>query len=161
MFQESISKLYKRFVRLAFNITIITLIIGLFVGIFRTVSELGLTITEATVRLGFKELVTNVLSLIIVLELIRAFIDFFEHERVRVDILLEVLIAFVIREFMLHLFEGKLSGMDIIVISFLEVWNGQKNQGGNSGCGQLCKCFGSGHLLLPKKSRSRGQWFNV
>ncbi|MFZ8786658.1 phosphate-starvation-inducible PsiE family protein [Thermocrinis sp.] len=113
MLQEIISKIYKQFVRLAFNITIITLIIGLFVGIFRTVSELGLTITEATVRLGFKELVTNVLSLIIVLELIRAFTEFFEHERVRVAILLEVLIAFVIGEFMLHLFEGKLSGMDV------------------------------------------------
>jgi uncharacterized membrane protein (DUF373 family) len=118
MFQDVVSKLYKQFVRLAFNITIITLIIGLFVGIFRTISELGLTITEATVRLGFKELVTNVLSLIVVLELIRAFIDFFEHERVRVDILLEVLIAFVIREFMLHLFEGKLSGMDVFFWSF-------------------------------------------
>jgi uncharacterized membrane protein (DUF373 family) len=118
MFQDVVSKLYKQFVKLAFNITIITLIIGLFVGIFRTISELGLTITEATVRLGFKELVTNVLSLIVVLELIRAFIDFFEHERVRVDILLEVLIAFVIREFMLHLFEGKLSGMDVFFWSF-------------------------------------------
>ncbi|MFZ8859976.1 MAG: hypothetical protein ACO2PP_05680 [Thermocrinis sp.] len=77
MFQENISKLYKQFVRLAFNITIITLIIGLFVGIFRTVSELGLTVTEA-----------------------------------------QVLIAFVIREFMLHLFEGKLSGMDVFFWSF-------------------------------------------
>jgi uncharacterized membrane protein (DUF373 family) len=118
MFQDVVSKLYKQFVKLAFNITIITLIIGLFVGIFRTISELGLTITEATVRLGFKELVINVLSLIVVLELVRAFIDFFEHERVRVDILLEVLIAFVIREFMLHLFEGKLSGMDVFFWSF-------------------------------------------
>jgi len=44
---------------------------------------------EATVRLGFKELVTNVLSLIVALELIRAFIEFFEHERTRVDILRE------------------------------------------------------------------------
>ncbi len=86
MFQDAVSKLYKQFVRLAFNTTTITLIIGLFVGIFRTISELGLTITEARVRLGFKELVINVLSLIVVLELIRAFIDFFEHERVRVDI---------------------------------------------------------------------------
>ncbi len=118
MFQDVVSKLYKKFVRLAFNITIITLIIGLFVGIFRTISELGFTVTEATVRLGFKELVINVLSLIVVLELIRAFIDFFEHERVRMDILLEVLIAFVIREFMLHLFEGKLSGMDVFFWSF-------------------------------------------
>lgn len=118
MFQDTVSKLYKQFVRLAFNITIIALIVGLFVGIFRTVSELSLTITEATVRLGFKELVTNVLSLIVVLELIRAFIEFFEHERVRVDILLEVLVAFVIREFMLHLFEGNLSGMDVFFWSF-------------------------------------------
>jgi len=37
------------------------------------VDILGFTITEATVGLGFRELVTNVLSLIIVLELIRAF----------------------------------------------------------------------------------------
>ncbi len=118
MLQNFISKLYKQFVKLAFNITIIVLIIWLFVGIFRTISELGLTITEATVRLGFKELVINVLSLIVVLELIRAFIEFFEHERVRVDILLEVLIAFIIREFMLHLFEGKLSGMDVFFWSF-------------------------------------------
>ncbi|WP_333783959.1 phosphate-starvation-inducible PsiE family protein [Thermocrinis sp.] len=118
MVQGFVSKIYKQFIRLAFNITIIVLIIGLFVGIFRTISELGLTFTEATVRLGFKELVTNVLSLIVVLELIRAFIDFFEHERFRVDILLEVLIAFVIREFMLHLFEGKLSGMDVFFWSF-------------------------------------------
>jgi len=118
MLQDFISKLYKQFVKLAFNITIIVLIIWLFVGIFRTISELGFTITEATVRLGFKELVINVLSLIVVLELIRAFIEFFEHERVRVDILLEVLIAFIIREFMLHLFEGKLSGMDVFFWSF-------------------------------------------
>ncbi len=111
--QEFVSKIYKGFIILAFNITIIVLIIGLFVGIFRTISEIGLTVTEATVRLGFKELVTNVLSLIVVLELIRAFIDFFEHERVRVEILLEVLIAFIIREFMLHLFEGTMSGADV------------------------------------------------
>jgi uncharacterized membrane protein (DUF373 family) len=116
--QEFISKIYKNFLKLAFNITIIVLTVSLFVGIYRTVSEIGLTLSEATVRLGFKELVTNVLSLVVVLELIRAFIDFFEHERVRVDILLEVLIAFVIREFMLHLFEGKMAGQDVFFWSF-------------------------------------------
>ncbi|ADO44714.1 Protein of unknown function DUF2495 [Hydrogenobacter thermophilus TK-6] len=116
--QEFISKIYKNFLKLAFNITIIVLTVSLFIGIFRTVSEIGLTLSEATVRLGFKELVTNVLSLVVVLELIRAFIDFFEHERVRVDILLEVLIAFVIREFMLHLFEGKMAGQDVFFWSF-------------------------------------------
>jgi uncharacterized membrane protein (DUF373 family) len=116
--QEFVSKIYKGFMILAFNITIVVLIIGLFIGIYRTVLEIGLTASEATVRLGFKELVSNVLSLIIVFELIRAFIEFFEYERVRVEILLEVLIAFIIREFMLHLFEGKMSGSDVFFWSF-------------------------------------------
>jgi len=116
--QSILSNIYRNLVRFAFNITIVVLLVGLFVGIGRTIMEIGLTITEQTVRLGFKELVTNVLSLIVVLELIRAFADFFEHERVRIDILIEVLIAFVIREFMIHLFEGKMSGMDVFFWSF-------------------------------------------
>ena len=54
---------------------VVALLIGLFVGVVRTFSELGLTVTEPTVRLGLKDLVTNVLSLVIVLELVRVFVE--------------------------------------------------------------------------------------
>ncbi len=113
MTQETVTKIYKIFTRLAFNITVIVLLFSIFVGLVRTILELGLIFTEATIRLGFKELVTNVLSIIILLELVRAFVDYFEHERVRAEILIEIIIAFVIREFMIYIFAGSIKGYDI------------------------------------------------
>uniref|UniRef100_A0A832LXQ7 Phosphate-starvation-inducible E-like protein n=1 Tax=Caldimicrobium thiodismutans TaxID=1653476 RepID=A0A832LXQ7_9BACT len=113
-FQARVIKLYQFFTKLAFNITVIILIFSIFVGLIRTILDLGLVITEATVRLGFKDLVTNVLSVIILLELVRAFVDYFEHERVRAEILVEIIIAFVIREFMIYIFAGNIKGWDII-----------------------------------------------
>jgi uncharacterized membrane protein (DUF373 family) len=80
MAQDLLLSLYRRTTRLVFNLVVVALLIGLFVGVVRTFSELGLTVTEPTVRLGLKDLVTNVLSLVIVLELIRVFVEYFEFD---------------------------------------------------------------------------------
>jgi len=113
--QEKILKVYKLFTALAFNVAIIILLFSLAVGIIRTVLEIGLLFTEATVRLSIKELVTNVLSIVIILELIRAFVDYFEHERVRTEILIEIAVAFMVREFMIYIFAGNLKGVDVLL----------------------------------------------
>ncbi|MDW8032883.1 MAG: phosphate-starvation-inducible PsiE family protein [Aquificaceae bacterium] len=111
--QENITGFYKAFIRLAFNVTIVVLLISLSAALVRTILEIGLLFTEATVRLSIKELVTNVLSLVIILELIRAFVDYFEYERVRIEVLVEILIAFMIREFMIFLFAGNVKSVEI------------------------------------------------
>jgi uncharacterized membrane protein (DUF373 family) len=80
MAQDLLLSLYRRATRLVFNLVVVALLIGLFVGVVRTFSELGLTVTEPTVRLGLKDLVTNVLSLVIVLELVRVFVEYFEFD---------------------------------------------------------------------------------
>ncbi len=76
MAQDLLLSLYRRTTRLVFDLVVVALLIGLSVGVVRTFSELGLTVTEPTVRLGLKDLVTNVLSLVIVLELIRVFVEY-------------------------------------------------------------------------------------
>ena len=105
--------LYRRAIRLVFNLVLVALLIGLFVGVGRTFLELGLTLSEPTVRLGLKELITNVLSLVIVLELVRVFVDYFELERVRLEVLMEIGVALALRELLLLLFAEKLSGLDL------------------------------------------------
>ena len=59
MAQDLLLSLYRRATRLVFNLVVVALLIGLFVGVVRTFSELGLTVTEPTVRLGLKDLVTT------------------------------------------------------------------------------------------------------
>jgi uncharacterized membrane protein (DUF373 family) len=115
MAQDLLLSLYRRAIRLVFNLVVVALLIGLFVGVVRTFLDLGLTVTEPTVRLGLKDLVTNVLSLVIVLELIRVFVEYFEFERVRLDVLLEIAVALTLRELLLNLFAEKLSGLDLFL----------------------------------------------
>ncbi|RTH00051.1 hypothetical protein CSW47_14525 [Thermus scotoductus] len=113
MSQDLPLSLYRRAIRLVFNLVLVALLIGLFVGVGRTFLELGLTLSEPTLRLGLKELITNVLSLVIVLELVRVFVDYFELERVRLEVLLEIGVALALRELLLLLFAEKLSGLDL------------------------------------------------
>lgn len=115
MAQDLLLSLYRRTTRLVFNLVVVALLIGLFVGVVRTFSELGLTVTEPTVRLGLKDLVTNVLSLVIVLELVQVFVEYFEFERVRLEVLLEIGVALALRELLLNLFAEKLSGLDLFL----------------------------------------------
>jgi uncharacterized membrane protein (DUF373 family) len=115
MAQDLLLSLYRRATRLVFNLVVVALLIGLFVGVVRTFLDLGLTVTEPTVRLGLKDLVTNVLSLVIVLELVRVFVEYFEFERVRLEVLLEIAVALTLRELLLNLFAEKLSGLDLFL----------------------------------------------
>jgi len=111
--EQPILGAYEIIIHIAFNIAIVILIFSLGVGIWKTIFKVGESFSASGAPLHFKELVINVLSLIVVLELIRAFVDYFEHERVRIEVLLEVLLAFVIREFMIHVFKGKISGSEM------------------------------------------------
>ncbi|MGC8876070.1 phosphate-starvation-inducible PsiE family protein [Thermus sp.] len=117
MRQDTLLDLYRRATRLVFNLVVLALLVGLFAGVGRTFLELGLTLTEPTVRLGLKDLITNVLSLVIVLELVRVFVEYFEFERVRLEVLLEVGIALALRELLLLLFAERISGTDLFLWS--------------------------------------------
>jgi len=111
--QEKFLKLYDLSIKIVYNITIIILIFVLILILGRIVLEFSSIFLEESIRLGIKDLVTNVLSMIVILELVRAFVEYFEHHRVRMEILVEMLIAFCIREFMILIFQGKLSGIEV------------------------------------------------
>ncbi|MGB9761125.1 MAG: hypothetical protein C0197_06435 [Caldimicrobium thiodismutans] len=112
--QEKFLKFYNTTINLTYNITILILIVVLVFIQIRIFLDLGNLLMEKTARLGVKELVTSVLTLIVVLELIRAFVEYFEHHRIRIEILLEVLIAFGIREFMILIFQEKIHAQDVL-----------------------------------------------
>lgn len=111
--QNYFLKLYTLSIRFTYNLAIIILILVLAVILIRIVFDLGFLISEKTIRLSIKELLVNVLSLIVILELVRAFVEYFEHHRLRMEVLLETLIAFSIREFMIFLFEGHAKEIEI------------------------------------------------
>ncbi|WP_018465926.1 phosphate-starvation-inducible PsiE family protein [Calidithermus timidus] len=115
--QQSVLRGFRFTIQLIFNLAILALLLGLLIGVGRTLLELGLTLSEPSVRLGLKDLVTNVLSLVVMLELVRAFVEYFEYERIRLEVLLEVGVAFVLREMLLGLFGGDIQGTEVLLWS--------------------------------------------
>ncbi len=115
--QKNLLNVFNVTTRAIFNIALVALLIGLLVSVGRTLMELGLAFSQPTVRLGLKDLVTNILSLVVVLELVRAFVDYFEYDRIRAEILVEVAVIFVLREMMLGLFSGDIKGIDVLLWS--------------------------------------------
>ncbi|MGO8755352.1 MAG: phosphate-starvation-inducible PsiE family protein [Gallionellaceae bacterium] len=66
-----------------------------------------------------RELVIDVLSVFVLIELFRTFTDYLEFHRVRLRVLTEVGIAFVLREIFIGLYDHTMSSTDILALSAL------------------------------------------
>lgn len=104
-------------VNVAFNLIIILLLIGLGVEIVRSVWELTPGLTKNVSAWSFRDLVGRILSLVVILELLRAFVEYFQFDRIRLHVLLEAGAAFVLRELMLSLLDEKISGLNVLIWS--------------------------------------------
>jgi uncharacterized membrane protein (DUF373 family) len=66
-----------------------------------------------------RELVIDVLSVFVLIELFRTFTDYLEFRRVRLRVLTEVGIAFVLREIFIGLYDHSMISTDILALSAL------------------------------------------
>ncbi len=66
-----------------------------------------------------RELVIDVLSVFVLIELFRTFTDYLEFHRVRLRVLAEVGIAFILREIFIGLYGHSISWSDILALSAL------------------------------------------
>ncbi len=111
--RKGIMKIYRITIHSIFYFVIITLLIALFIGVIRTTLNLLVLAGENDLMTGFKEFISAILYIIVIIELVKVFVEYFEYERVRLGILTEVIIAFTLREMILKVFEMNVSGLDI------------------------------------------------
>jgi len=112
--QEPITRLYKLGMQVAFNLAIVVLVLGMFVGVWRVLANLGHTLSGPTTPVAFQTLITDALTLLVVIELVRTFVDYFEWERVRIHVLLDAGAIFVLRELIIKLYTHEYAGPDVV-----------------------------------------------
>lgn len=96
----------------------IFVILALIIGTGKMFIDVG-TVFHKSIDSGFKLLVTDILSMIVALELFRGLMDYLELHRVRLTLIAEVTLVFVLREVMISLYQHKLNWQEMIAISFL------------------------------------------
>jgi uncharacterized membrane protein (DUF373 family) len=106
-------------------LTLVGALIGLVFDFWSAITDLGAVILSSQMLAkglidGFgKGLVVDVLSVFVLIELFRTFTDYLEFHHVRLQVLTEVGIAFILREIFIGLYDHSMEWVGILSLSFL------------------------------------------
>ncbi len=86
-------RLFKKVVDIIIKLMIPLVILALMMGIARIFLDLKAVFKSPTVAMGFDIMVTNILSMFIVIELLRSIIEYFEIHRLRITFIVDAAIV--------------------------------------------------------------------
>jgi uncharacterized membrane protein (DUF373 family) len=110
---------FRKTVDILIKMMIPLVILALMIGIARIVLDLRVVFGSPTIAAGFDLMVTNILSMFVIIELLRSIIEYFELHRLRITFITDAAIVFVLREVMIGLYQHSLASMDVIALAVL------------------------------------------
>ncbi len=93
---------------IVFALILVFLIIGILIGAGKLFLQLGTLFSSGKITGSYLQIIADVLSLFILVELSRSLVDYFEAQRLRMAFILDAGIVFILREIMIGLFQHKL-----------------------------------------------------
>jgi uncharacterized membrane protein (DUF373 family) len=96
-------------IKLLIPVVILTLLLG----VIRLFVDLWNITGSASLALSFNIMVTNILSMFVVVELLRSIIDYFEFHRLKITLIADASLVFILREIMISIYEHKINPAEI------------------------------------------------
>ncbi len=112
-------RLFKKVVDIIIKLMIPLVILALMMGIARIFIDLRAVFKSPTIAEGFDIMVTNILSMFIVIELLRSIIEYFEIHRVRITFITDATLVFILREIMVGIYQNKISAVEVGSLAIL------------------------------------------
>lgn len=110
---------FKKIVDIIIKLMIPLIILSLLMGIAKIFLELKGVFQSPKISTGFNILVTNILSMFVVIELLRGIIAYFEINRMRLTLIADAALIFILREIMIGIYQQSIKPLKIISFSFL------------------------------------------
>lgn len=117
--KSTLMKLYDRVLCAAFSIMLLFIALGIVVGVARLFLNLGSLLMNTDITGQYVRIISEVLTLFILIELSRSLADYFSEHRLRMTFIVDAAIVFVLREIMIKLFEHQLGHAEIYALSAL------------------------------------------
>jgi uncharacterized membrane protein (DUF373 family) len=96
-------------IKLLIPVVILTLLLG----VIRLFVDLWNITGSASLALSFNIMVTNILSMFVVVELLRSILDYFEFHRLKITLIADAALVFILREIMISIYEHKINPAEI------------------------------------------------
>ncbi|AKB32530.1 hypothetical protein MSSIH_1840 [Methanosarcina siciliae HI350] len=111
-------KLFKQVTDAITTVILYILLLALILGMAKTLLEIRFIIFES-LESGFNHMVTSVLTVFIVIDLFKAFVDYHEHDRIKLTDITDATILIVLREIAVGLYSQKFGYEFILSLAVL------------------------------------------
>jgi uncharacterized membrane protein (DUF373 family) len=92
-------------------------IVALMMGIARVVLDVWSVWKSPSISAGFDVLVTDILSMFVVIELLKSLVEYFEIHRLKITFILDAALVFVLREVMIGLYAHQMHAAEIAALA--------------------------------------------
>ena len=114
-----ITIIFDRVTRLVFGVMLLFIMLGVVVGVARLFLNLHDLLLNEDITRHYVRIISEVLTLFILIELSRSLVEYFSEHRLRMTFIVDAGIVFVLREIMIKLFEHNISTEEIYALSVL------------------------------------------
>lgn len=111
-------KLFKKIIDLISTIFLYILLIALVVGMAKTLLDIRFILVESLEN-GFNHMLTSVLTVFIVIDLFKAFVDYHENDRIKLTDITDATILIVMREVAIGLYSQEFDYKFILSLALL------------------------------------------
>ena len=104
--------LFKKVVDIIIKLLIPLVILALMIGIARIFLDLRTVFRSQVISEGFDIMMTNILSIFIIIELLRSVIEYFEIHRLKITFITDAALVFILREVMVGIYQHKIGAIE-------------------------------------------------
>ncbi len=109
-FDSSATKLFRLITDWIVKLLVPLAIIALMMGVARVFLDLWHVYQSPDISEGFDTIVTDILSMFVVIELLKSIVEYFEFHRLKITFILDAAVVFLLREVMIGLYKHTLDG---------------------------------------------------
>ncbi len=117
--ESGATRWFNRIVDVIVRLLVPVATIALMLGIARVFLDLWAVYKSASIAAGFDLLVTDLLSMFVVIELLKSIIEYFEVHRIKITFILDAAVVFVVREVMIGLYKHAIGAGEIAALAAL------------------------------------------
>lgn len=119
MMKIDLLKIFNQVTGMVLGVMLAFITLGIIIGVGMLFLNLGNLIGSNDLAREYQRIISDVLTLFILIELSRSLVDYFATHRLRMTFIVDAGIVFVLREVMIKIFEHKITTDEIYALSAL------------------------------------------
>lgn len=111
--------LFDKVINLVFRVLTLLVIVALIGGVVQFFLGLDKLLKPTDIGDAFAAIITDMLTLFVLVELLRSLVDYFTHHRLRMTFILDAAMVFVVREMMIKLYDHGIVASEVYPMAVL------------------------------------------